>query len=133
MDTNTVERLIHAAKDAREKAYTPYSHFQVGAALLTKSGKVYTGCNIENAAYTPTVCAERVAVFKAVSEGETEFAAIAVVTENGISPCGVCRQVLAEFMLDGQVIMATVDGSQVDVMAVHELLPRAFVPDDLNR
>ena len=132
MDKKAVDLLIAAAKEARERAYAPYSHFQVGAALLTKSGKVFTGCNIENASYTPTVCAERVAIFKAVSEGETDFAAIAVITENGVSPCGVCRQVLAEFMLDGEVIMARVDGSQVETMTMRELLPRAFVSDDLK-
>jgi cytidine deaminase len=100
--------------------------------VLTRSGRLYTGCNIENASYTPTVCAERVAIFKAVSEGETEFMAIAVVTENGVSPCGVCRQVLAEFMPRGEVVMATTDGSRQDVMTVAELLPRAFGPDDLH-
>ena len=95
--------LMQYAVKAREKSYSPYSNFKVGAALLGKSGKVYLGCNIENAAYTPTNCAERTAVFKAVSEGEKEFTAIAIVGGKGeqlasfCAPCGVCRQVLAEF------------------------------------
>ncbi len=95
--------LMAAAQKARENSYSPYSHFRVGAALLTKSGKIYTGCNIENAAYPATVCAERTAIFKAVSEGEREFEAIAIVggkegeTAPFCAPCGVCRQVMAEF------------------------------------
>jgi cytidine deaminase len=132
MDQKTIDLLVTAAAAAREKAYVPYSGYKVGSAVLTRSGRLYTGCNIENASYTPTVCAERVAIFKAVSEGETEFMAIAVVTENGVSPCGVCRQVLAEFMPRGEVVMATTDGSRQDVMTVAELLPRAFGPDDLH-
>ena len=95
MDTQTRQRLIAAATAARAHAYAPYSHYSVGAALLTRTGKVYTGVNVENAAYPSGMCAERVAVFKAVSEGERSFAAIAVVTENGGAPCGACRQVLA--------------------------------------
>ncbi|NSW53301.1 MAG: cytidine deaminase [Anaerolineae bacterium] len=132
MDQKTIDLLVTAAAAAREKAYVPYSGYKVGSAVLTRSGRLYTGCNIENASYTPTVCAERVAIFKAVSEGETEFMAIAVVTENGVSPCGVCRQVLAEFMPRGEVVMATTDSSRQDVMTVAELLPRAFGPDDLH-
>ena len=93
----TPEELIDLAKQARKQAYVPYSHYKVGAALLGKSGKVYTGCNVENASYGHTVCAERTAVLKAVSEGEREFEAVAVVTKNGGSPCGACRQVLSEF------------------------------------
>src|SRR5512143_2614455 len=89
--------LIDLARKARKQAYAPYSHYKVGAALLGKSGKVYAGCNVENASYSLTCCAERTAIFKAVSEGETEFEAIAVVTKNGGSPCGACRQVLSEF------------------------------------
>ncbi|MCD6475354.1 MAG: cytidine deaminase [Anaerolineaceae bacterium] len=133
MERKIVDALVKDAIAAREKSYSPYSNYQVGAALLTKTGKVYTGCNIENAAYTPSICAERVAIFKAVSEGETEFEAIAVVTKDGGSPCGVCRQVMSEFMLDAQVIIADSDGKQHAKMSVSELLPRAFVPDNLHK
>jgi len=100
------EALIAKAMEAREKAHAPYSNFAVGAALLAKSGRVYTGCNVENASYGLSICAERAAVFKAVSEGEREFEAIAVVTEKGVTPCGACRQVLIEFGEDIQVIVA---------------------------
>ena len=99
--------LIALAAQARERAYAPYSGYAVGAALLGKSGRVYTGCNVENAVYSLTTCAERAALFKAVSEGERTFEAIAVVTSNGGMPCGSCRQVLAEFGLDIQVLVAT--------------------------
>lgn len=132
--------LIEQAIEARSHAYTPYSHFQVGAALLTKQGKVYKGCNIENAAYTPSNCAERTAIFKAVSEGEREFAAIAIVgSMEGESntlptgPCGVCRQVMAEFCsLDMPVIIAK---SPVDyiTMTLGELLPLSFGPANLHK
>jgi cytidine deaminase len=105
----------------------------VGAALLTVSGKIFEGANIENVAYPVTVCAERVAVFKAVSEGEKEFVAVAVATANGGSPCGSCRQVLAEFGLDTTVIIADKDGQVVLETTVGELLPGAFRPDDLVR
>ena len=105
----------------------------MGAALLTESGKVYDGVNIENAAYPTTVCAERVAVFKAVSEGERNFSAIAVVTSNAGTPCGSCRQVLAEFGTDTLVIIADADGRVVHEMTVGELLPGAFLPSDLAR
>jgi len=131
MEKKTIDSLVQTAIQAREKAYTPYSHYNVGAALLTKSGKVYTGCNIENAAYSPTICAERVAIFKAVSEGERDFEAIAVVTLNGGSPCGVCRQVMGEFMLDGTVIIADSHGKQQELLTVEDLLPKAFVPDSI--
>ena len=104
------DKLVSLAAEARKKAYAPYSNFAVGAALLAKSGRVYTGCNVENVSYGLTVCAERVAVFKAVSEGEREFEAIAVVTENGVTPCGACRQVLIEFGDDIQVIVADTAG-----------------------
>ena len=129
--------LMRLAEDARAYSYTPYSHFAVGAALLTKSGKVYTGCNIENASYTPTVCAERTAVFKAVSEGEKEFAAIAIIGgpagEKGrfCAPCGVCRQVLREFCeLDFRVLLGSVD--KVQAYTLKELLPTSFGPLDLK-
>ena len=126
-------KLIYRALAARQRAYAPYSHYMVGAALLTVSGRIYEGANIENVAYPVSICAERVAVFKAVSEGEKEFAAVAVVTVNGGSPCGSCRQVLAEFGLDTTVIIADKDGRVVLETTVGELLPGAFRPDDLVR
>ena len=129
--------LMRLAEDARAYSYTPYSGFAVGAALLTKSGKVYTGCNIENASYTPTVCAERTAVFKAVSEGEKEFAAIAIIGgpagEKGrfCAPCGVCRQVLREFCEpDFRILLGTTD--EVQAYTLEELLPTSFGPSDLK-
>jgi cytidine deaminase len=126
----TDQALIQAATQARERAYAPYSNYAVGAALLSKSGRVYTGCNVENAVYSLTVCAERAALFKAVSEGEREFDALAVVTANGGSPCGSCRQVLAEFSPDLRVLIA-IPGELVAVLTIAELLPRAFGPRDL--
>jgi len=125
--------LIGFANEARKRAYAPYSNYRVGAALRTKSGRIYTGVNIESAAYPTTMCAERVAVYKAVSEGEHEFEAIAVVTDNGGTPCGSCRQVLAEFGLDTVVIIADAGGKIHHEMTVRELLPGAFTPDDLPR
>lgn len=127
------EQLVEAATQARRWAYAPYSNYAVGAALLTESGKVYDGVNIENAAYPTTICAERVAVFKAVSEGERRFSAIAVVTSNGGTPCGSCRQVLAEFGVDTLVIIADTNGQIVHEMTVGDLLPGAFLPTDLAR
>ena len=127
-----VQALIEAANAARDHAYAPYSHYPVGAALRTKSGRVYTGVNIENAAYPTGICAERVAVFKAVSDGEQEFEAIAVVTDNGGSPCGACRQVLAEFGLDTNVFIADGSGKLVQSTTVGELLPNAFQPRDVG-
>jgi cytidine deaminase len=122
--------LIELATKAREQAYAPYSHYAVGAALRGKSGRVYTGCNVENAVYSLTICAERNALFKAVSEGEREFVALAVVTANGGSPCGSCRQVLAEFNPDLPVLIA-VPGKLIAVQIIAELLPHAFGPSDL--
>lgn len=124
--------LIELANEARRRAYAPYSNYQVGAALRTKSGRLFTGCNIENAAYPTSICAERVAVFKAVSEGEREFEVIAVVTSNGGSPCGGCRQVLAEFGLDTLVLIADSQGQLVQETTVAGLLPGAFQPGDLK-
>lgn len=124
-------QLIETAIQARRWAYAPYSRYRVGAALLTASGRVYDGVNVENAAYPTTMCAERVAMFKAVSEGEREFQAIAVVTANGGTPCGGCRQVMAEFGLDTLVIIADETGRIVSEMTVSELLPGAFTPKDL--
>jgi len=129
-ETMKQDDLIALAIEARKKAHAPYSHFAVGVALLAKSGQVYTGCNVENASYGLSICAERVAVFKAVSEGEREFEAIAVVTENGVTPCGACRQVLMEFGGDIQVIVADTAGHR-RVFALTDLLPEGFTPEDL--
>ena len=126
------QSLIDLANEARERAYVPYSNYPVGAALKTKTGKTYTGVNIENAAYPQTMCAERVAIFKAVSEGEKEFEVISVVTDNGGSPCGGCRQVMAEFGLDTTVLLADGKGNLVKETTVKELLPEAFTPEKLK-
>ena len=127
----TKEALCRLAVAARERAYAPYSGYTVGAALLAESGRVYTGCNIENASFTPTVCAERTAVFKAVSEGERRFTMLAVAGgkagEPGdvFPPCGVCRQVLAEFCSpDFPVLLVTAEGQRETTLG--ELLPLAF-------
>lgn len=125
------QALIERAIEARQRAYAPYSKYRVGAALRTKSGKVFTGVNVENAAYPSSICAERTAVFKAVSEGEREFEVIAVVTENGGSPCGGCRQVLAEFGLDMVVLIADSKGQVAKQTTVGELLPEAFTGQKL--
>ena len=122
--------LLNQALDARNYSYSPYSKYKVGAALLTKSGKVYTGCNIENVGHSATVCAERTAIFKAVSEGKTDFEAIAVATENGGSPCGVCRQVMREFVSDLVVIIGDITG-QYQVLTLSDLLPYGFGPENL--
>ena len=126
------QSLINVANEARKKAYAPYSKYKVGAALRTKSGRIYTGVNVENAAYPQTMCAERVAVFKAVTEGESEFEAISVVTDNGGSPCGGCRQVLAEFGQDTIVLIANGEGKLLKELTVKELLPEAFTPEHLD-
>ena len=132
----TDKELIALALSARERAYAPYSGFRVGAALLSKSGKTYLGCNIENAAYTPTNCAERTAIFKAVSEGEREFSAIAIVGGSGeepadfCAPCGVCRQVIAEFCdKDFRILLGTPE--QFQAYTLEELLPFSFGKSDL--
>lgn len=135
-----IEKLIREAFQARRMAYTPYSHFQVGAALLTKEGRIYRGCNIENAAYTPTNCAERTAFFKAVSEGVKEFDAICIVGgKDGVlteyaPPCGVCRQVMMEFCDPEtfQIILAT-DLEHYDIYTLKELLPLGFGPGNLKK
>jgi cytidine deaminase len=125
--------LLDLAKEARRRAYAPYSNYPVGAALRTKSGRIFTGANVENAAYPQTICAERVAIVKAVSEGEREFDVIAVVTPNGGTPCGGCRQVMAEFGLDTVVLIGDPDGRLIDETDVARLLPGAFTPKDLLR
>ncbi|MGC8786513.1 MAG: bifunctional UDP-N-acetylglucosamine diphosphorylase/glucosamine-1-phosphate N-acetyltransferase GlmU [Anaerolineae bacterium] len=124
------KELVALATEVRQRAYVPYSHYRVGAALLTASGKVYTGCNIENVSYGLTICAERVAAFKAVCDGEREFVAIAVVTENGGAPCGACRQVLAEFGPEMRVLATNASGNY-KVYTLRELLPVPFRPSHL--
>lgn len=125
--------LLKKAKEAMGYAYVPYSHFQVGAAVLTKSGKMYTGCNIENASYGATNCAERTALFKAISEGETEVTAIAVVSSSGeyTYPCGICRQVISEFMQEGHMIFENNKG-EMQVISLTEIFPYSFTKKDLN-
>lgn len=124
--------LVELANEARRRAYAPYSNYPVGAALRTKAGRIFTGVNVENAAYPTTMCAERVAIYKAVSEGEREFEVIAVVTPNGGSPCGGCRQVMAEFGLDTVVLIADGQGRLLQQTTVRDLLPGAFTPDHLK-
>lgn len=124
--------LLEKAIRAMEFSYSPYSHYKVGAALLTKSGTIFTGCNIENAGYTAAICAERTAISNAVSHGEREFEAIAVVTVNGGAPCGVCRQVMREFSPDLTVIIGDTSG-QYQVLSLAELLPHSFGPENLPR
>ena len=126
------EKLIQAAVEARQWAYAPYSKYRVGAALLTSSGKIYDGVNVENAAYPDGICAERVAVFKAVSEGEKNFEVLVVSTSNGGSPCGSCRQVLAEFGLNTLVLIADDQGRVLRELRVDELLPGSFGAGDLQ-
>lgn len=122
--------LLNHAIQAREYSYSPYSHYKVGAALLARNGKIYTGCNIENAGYTPSICGERTAIFKAVSEGEKDFVAIAVATINGGAPCGVCRQVMREFAPDLTVIIGNIKG-EYQVLSLAQLLPHSFGPEYL--
>lgn len=128
--------LAREAIAAKENAYVPYSHFRVGAALLTADGKIYTGCNIENAAYTPTNCAERTAFFKAVSEGERAFTAIAITgdADDYLYPCGVCRQVMAEFCdpKEFQIILVNTE-SDYRIFTLEEILPGAFTVADLEK
>lgn len=126
-------RLLSEAEKARENAYTPYSHYQVGAALLTAGGRIYTGCNIENASYGATICAERVAAVKAVSAGEKDFVALAVVSdsEQPGTPCGICRQFLAEFTPQLLLIMGNLQG-EVVVGRLDQYLPNAFSQDFLK-
>jgi cytidine deaminase len=126
------QALIDLANTARQRAYAPYSNYPVGASLRTKTGRIFTGINVENASYPQTMCAERVAIFKAVSEGEKDFEVIAVVTNNGGSPCGGCRQVMAEFGLNTIVLMADGNGKLVKQTTVKELLPEAFTPEQLK-
>ena len=129
-----VKKMLRLAAEAREKAYAPYSNFRVGACLKTGSGAYYLGCNIENAAFTPTNCAERTAMFKAVYEGERDFEAIAIISDslNHTAPCGVCRQVHAEFCPpDMPVICADRDGDY-EIHELRELIPMAFTKADME-
>lgn len=127
--------LIARAVEVKQSAYAPYSHFRVGTALLTKSGKIFTGCNVENVSYSATNCAERTAVYKAISEGEREFTAIAINGDNNdyLPPCGVCRQVLAEFcdMETFEVILANSE-EDYRIVTLDKLLPGAFSADNLE-
>lgn len=133
------EKLVEQAFEARKMAYVPYSKFAVGAALMTRSGKIFRGCNIENAAYSPTNCAERTAIFKAVSEGENEFIAIAICGgyEEDIQycfPCGVCRQVLMEFCNPEEfIILVAKNPDEYKEYMLNELLPHGFGPENLNK
>ena len=128
-----LKELIGLARVARKNAYVPYSHYAVGAAVIAESGRVYTGCNVENAAYPTGLCAERVAVFKAVSEGERKLIALAVVTSNGGSPCGSCRQVISEFADDDAVIvLASARGNRRKKFTMKQILPERFGPEHLK-
>jgi cytidine deaminase len=133
LNDETRHALIEAAQGVRQHAYAPYSNYLVGAALLTSTGNIYAGCNIENAAFSPTLCAERVAVAKAVSEGVREFEAIAVVTDNGGFPCGLCRQTLYEFSPLMVVIVVDPEGNIINESSLAELLPRGFSPDQVPK
>lgn len=127
-----IQELISMALKAKEKAYVPYSKFSVGAAVETEDGEVYSGCNIENAAYSPSVCAERVAIFKAISDGHRRIKRIAVVAgDNMGSPCGVCRQVIQEFGPDSEIIIAK-NMDEYKVFSQSDLLPLGFGPSDLE-
>lgn len=127
------KQLVKVALEAKEKAYSPYSQFKVGAALLTKSGKIFTGCNVEVASYGGTICAERTALVKAISEGEKEFQALCCVadTEDYCTPCGICRQFIYEFGPEVEVIMANKRG-EYRTASIAELLPHAFGPHSLK-
>jgi cytidine deaminase len=129
---NQRAELVERGRQARGSAYAPYSNYPVGAALLTNSGQIYAGANVENASYPLSMCAERVAVFKAVTNRELKPLAISVVSENGGSPCGACRQVLSEFGLETIVILADGKGNVVRETTVRDLLPHAFGPSDLS-
>lgn len=133
MEETLKAKLIEEAMKVREKAYVPYSKYKVGAALLGGSGRIYTGCNVENASYGATICAERTAAVKAVSEGETFFKALAVVADSDIpsSPCGICRQFLAEFGTDLALILVNLKGDRIE-STLAEYLPAAFTPKYLE-
>ncbi|MBZ0296680.1 MAG: cytidine deaminase [Anaerolineae bacterium] len=130
--TAATKALVASASAALLQAYAPYSNYRVGAALLTRDGSVYTGCNVENAAYPATICAERTALVKAVSEGQRQFDAIAVVTSNGGFPCGLCRQMLYEFSPKMRVIVAEPTGKIIQEAKLSDLLPHGFGPSYLE-
>ncbi len=130
LENNMQNALIREAIEARKNAYAPYSNYKVGAALITADGKIYRGCNVENAAYGPSLCAERTAIVKAVSEGDRDIKAIAVVTENGGAPCGPCRQVMREFNPALTVIISDLQGN-ARVFSLPDLLPESFGPENL--
>jgi cytidine deaminase len=128
-----LNELIAAARQARVHAYAPYSNYPVGAAVMARSGKIYTGCNVENAAFPSGLCAERVAIFKAISEGERDLLALAVVTSNLGSPCGACRQVLSEFARkDAEVILANGRGNRRKRFTMESILPDRFTRRNLR-
>jgi len=138
MDEKILKELISKAAGMRKISYTPYSGFNVGAALLAKNGKIYTGCNIENASYTPTVCAERTAFFKAISENVRDFSAIAIIGGPADSdslemcfPCGVCRQVMSEFCDDDFMVIVAKSEDEYKVYTLPEILPERFGPKDI--
>lgn len=129
----TIEELVACARQARGLAYAPYSHYAVGAAVMARSGKIYAGCNVENAVYPAGLCAERVAIFKAISEGERELVALAVVTSNAGSPCGSCRQVFSEFAADdAEIVLAPARGDLRKRFTIKQLLPDRFGLQDLK-
>ena len=130
-----VKNMLRMANEARDRAYAPYSNFRVGACLKGATGAYYLGCNIENAAYSPTNCAERTAMFKAVYEGERQFDALAIVWdgENPAVPCGVCRQVLAEFCDPEMPVICANRKGEYKIFAMGDLLPDAFLPEDLKK
>ena len=138
LSQETVRKLCETAVAMRQKSYVPYSHFRVGAALLTEEGEIFTGCNVENAAFTPTNCAERTAIFKAISEGYHRFAAIAISggPQDGelqyCPPCGVCRQVISEFCDSDFPIFLTKGGTDYKAYTLEELLPFRFGPDNMR-
>ncbi len=132
MDSKTKQTLIQLAREARRTAYAPYSHYQVGSALLTNRGAIFQGCNVENASYGVGCCSERVAMFKAISEGVTDFVAIAVVTRDGGFPCGACRQVMNEFNPNMVVLIGDENGHLVKETTLSCLLPDAFGPHNLD-
>lgn len=127
------ELLLAKAIKVRSNAYAPYSNYAVGSAVLSDNGEMYAGANVENAAYPSSMCAERAAIFKAISNGERKIKAIAVVSKNGGFPCGACRQVLSEFTKDALIIVATGSGEILHETTLAELLPHTFGPEDLEK
>ncbi|KAM5270165.1 cytidine deaminase isoform 1-T1 [Hipposideros larvatus] len=135
LDVKHVQQLVLSSQEAKKTAYCPYSRFPVGAALLTGSGRIFSGCNVENACYPLGICAERTAIQKAISEGHKDFRAIAIASnlqDDFISPCGACRQVMREFGTNWAVYMTKPDGTYI-IRTVQELLPASFGPEDLQK